>query len=131
MSQNDPIADMLTSMRNAQAVGKEEVAVPHSAMKTEIARILRSEGFISDYAVEGGVKKTLRLRLKYTAQREPVIRGLRRSSSGGLRQYVGAQSIPRVLQGMGVSIVSTSAGLMTGREARRRKIGGELVLAVW
>jgi len=131
MSQNDPIADMITAIRNAQAVHKEQVAVPYSGVKAEIARLLKQEGFIVDCAVEGGLHKELRLKLKYTAENEPVIRGIRRVSTGGLRRYARASEVPRVLQGMGSAIVSTSSGLMTGREARRRKIGGEVMITVW
>ena len=131
MSQNDPIADMITAIRNAHAVRKTQVVVPHSKMKSEIARLLKQEGFIADYGVEGAARKELRMKLKYSEGNEPVIRGIRRASTGGLRRYARATEVPRVLQGMGAAIVSTSSGIMTGREARRRKIGGEVVLTVW
>jgi small subunit ribosomal protein S8 len=131
MSVSDPIADMLTSVRNAQRVGMEMVSVPHSALKVEIVRVLKKEGYVADYAVEGGVKKVLRVYLRYNSNHEPVIRGLRRASSPGLRAYAGAGRLPRVLGGMGTAVMSTSQGVMTGREARSRKVGGEVLCTVW
>lgn len=131
MSWSDPIADMLTRIRNAQAAGLEVIEMPGSRMKAEIARILKAEGYIGDYEVEGTVKKVLRLALKYTDDTEPVIRGIRRESKPGLRRFCGWKEIPRVLGGLGMSVVSTSQGVMTGREARRRKLGGELVCSIW
>lgn len=131
MSWSDPIADMLTRIRNAQGAGLEELEMPGSRLKAEIARILKAEGYISDYEVEGAVKKTLRVGLKYTDDAEPVIRGIRRESKPGLRRFCGWKEIPRVLGGLGMSVVSTSQGVMTGREARRRKLGGELVCSIW
>jgi len=131
MSFSDPVADMVTAIRNAQRVGHELVDVPHSRLKGEIARVLKKEGYLTDYVVEGQTRKTLRMYLKYTGEHEPVIRGIRRVSSPGLRQYAGAQTVPRVLNGMGTAIVSTSSGIMTGKEARSKNVGGEVLVAVW
>jgi small subunit ribosomal protein S8 len=131
MSVSDPIADMLTSIRNGQTVGLESVEVPHSKLKSELARVLKREGYVTDYTVEGGVKKVLRVYLKYTRDHQPVIRGIRRVSKPGLRTYTGSRKMPRVLEGMGTMVVSTSQGIMTGKEARTRQIGGEALCAVW
>ena len=131
MSMSDPIADMLTRLRNAQMAHKEIVEIPHSGVKGEIAGVLRREGYVKDVAVEGGTIKTLRVFLKYTVDEEPVIRGLKRDSRPGRRTYVGADAIPRILGGLGIAILSTSAGVMTDREARRRHVGGELLCRVW
>jgi small subunit ribosomal protein S8 len=131
MSQSDPIADMLTSIRNAQMVGLELVDIPHSRMKTEIARILKKEGYITDYVVEGTMHRALRVYLKYTADSEPVIKGIKRVSRPGLRRYSGTREIPRVLAGMGTAIVSTSSGVMTGKEAKTQRTGGEVLCVVW
>ncbi len=131
MSFSDPISDMLTRIRNAHMAGHEAVDMPHSRFKGEVARILKKEGYIVDYRIEGGVGRILRIYLKYAAEREPVIRGLKRHSRPGLRRYVGANDIPRVFGGMGVAILSTSKGIMTDADARREKIGGELVCTVW
>lgn len=131
MSVTDPIADMLTRIRNALAAGHESVSIPHSILKEQIAGILKKEGFIGDCATEGEGKKTIKIRLKYTAEGEPAIVGLRRMSMSGLRRYVKADNMPIVLGGMGTAIVSTSSGLMTGREARKKRLGGELICTVW
>lgn len=131
MSSTDPIADMLTRIRNAQAGGHDTVGMPHSNLKEQVAQILKKEGYIREYVTTGEVKKTLTLRLKYTAEGEPAIVALRRVSMPGLRRYVKAEKIPLVLGGMGTAIVSTSSGLMTGREARTKRLGGELVCTVW
>lgn len=132
MSVSDPIADMLTRIRNASRAGQDVVEMPHSVLKSEIARVLKKEGFVADFVTEGhGGKKNLRVFLRYDAQREPVIRGLRRISSGGLRRYVGVKAIPRVVGGMGVAILSTSRGILTDREARTAKVGGEVLCYVW
>ena len=131
MSWSDPIADMLTRIRNAHGGELDITEMPHSRMKGEIARILKREGYITDYVVEGGVKKQLRVYLKYSVDREAAIRGLRRESRPGLRSYVTSAEIPKVLGGMGVGILSTSAGIMTDKEARQQKIGGELICSVW
>ena len=132
MSMNDPIADMLTRIRNAVASRHRRVDVPASKMKAEIARLLKESNFISGYKTvetEEG-RKVLRLALKY-AGTTPVIRQLQRVSTPGLRRYVGASEIPRVRNGLGVAILSTSQGLMTDRQARSARTGGELIALVW
>ncbi len=131
MSLSDPIADMLTRIRNAHMAGHEVVEVPHSKLKGEITRVLKREGYINDYVVEGGVKKTLRLYLKYTGENEPAIRGLQRESKLGLRSYVAADEVPQILGGLGIAILSTSSGIMTGREAREKHVGGEVLCSIW
>ena len=131
MSFSDPIADMLTRVRNAHMAQHEVATMPHSKIKSEIARVLKKEGYISDYVVEGGTKKTLRLYLKYTTDHSPVIQGLERVSKSGLRKYVAADALPRVLGGLGVAILSTSSGVMTATEARKKNIGGEVLCTVW
>ena len=127
---NDPISDMLTRIRNANRALLPLVAIPHSKMKESIAGILKKEGYIADFAVEGQLPKTIKLKLKYQGKKS-VIEGLRRVSSPGLRQYVGSTEIPRVRGGLGVSILSTSEGIMTGNSARKKNLGGELVCYVW
>ncbi len=127
---NDPISDMLTRIRNANRALLPTVDVPHSKMKESIAGILRREGYIADFAVETKPHRTLKLRLKYQGKKS-VIEGLRRVSSPGLRRYVGASAIPRVRGGLGVAVISTSEGLMTGVQARKKNIGGELLCYVW
>lgn len=128
----DPIADMLTRIRNAVAVGHERVAMPSSKLKVNIARILVDEGFIDRYEVsENGHRSDLELILRYAERRRPVIEGLKRVSRPGHRVYAGAQELPRVQGGLGVAVVSTSQGLMPDREARKRRLGGEIVCEVW
>jgi len=129
----DPIADMLTRVRNANMAEKKDVCMPHSKMKSEIARILKSEGFIKDYVMEKDEKgkSILRILLKYTIDREPVIQGLRRISKSSCRKYVASDEVPRVLGGIGIAILSTSSGVMTDREARKQKIGGEVLCYIW
>jgi small subunit ribosomal protein S8 len=132
MSMTDPIADMLTRIRNAVGSKHRRVDIPASKLKTEIARLLKESNFISDYKTvetEDG-KRVLRVALKY-AGGTPVIRELQRVSSPGLRRYVGAGEIPRVRNGLGVAILSTSQGLMTDRQARSARTGGELLAYVW
>jgi small subunit ribosomal protein S8 len=132
MSMTDPIADMLTRIRNAVGSKHRRVDIPASKLKTEIARLLKESNFISDYKTvetEEG-KKVLRVALKY-AGGTPVIRELQRVSSPGLRRYVGAGEIPRVRNGLGVAILSTSQGLMTDRQARSARTGGELLAYIW
>jgi small subunit ribosomal protein S8 len=131
MSLSDPIADMLTCVRNAHMAGLEQLDVPHSRMKSEIARILKKEGYITDFVVEGGIKKVLRLYLKYTDEHKPVITGIQRESRPGLRKYAGAKEVPSILGGLGTAIVSTSSGVMTDKDARARKIGGEILCRIW
>ncbi len=133
MSMTDPIADMLTRIRNAVASRHRRVDIPVSKMKTEVARILKESNFIQDYQTletEDG-KKVLRVRLKYAAGGQPVIRNLQRVSTPGLRKYVGVGEIPRVRNGLGIAILSTSKGLMSDRDARQARTGGELVALVW
>ena len=131
MSWSDPIADMLTRVRNAQSAGLEIVEMPASRLKADIVKVLKDEGYVSDYEVEGELKKTLRIALKYNEESKPVIRGIRRESKPGLRRFCGWKDIPRVLGGLGVAIVSTSSGVMSGVEARRRKLGGEIICSIW
>lgn len=128
----DPIADMLTRIRNAVAVGHERVAMPSSKMKVNIAQILVNEGFIDRYEVsENGYRSELELILRYAERRRPVIEGLKRISRPGHRVYRGASELPRVQGGLGVAVVSTSQGLMPDREARKRRLGGEILCEVW
>ncbi len=132
MSTNDPIADFLTRVRNGLHADHDEVEMPASTFKAEIARILREQGYIEDFSVEPArVGQVLRVRLKYTEDRKPVISGIARVSKPGRRRYVRADEVPRVLGGMGTTIVSTSRGVMTGHDARRQRVGGELVAKVW
>lgn len=132
MSQVDPIADMLTRIRNGTRAGHRTVDVPSSRLKQEIARILRDRGFVHNYAyVDDDRQGYLRLYLKYNAEDESAIQGLRRESRPGLRKYVGKDKIPRVLNGLGVAIVSTSRGIMSGEEARKAGVGGELICSIW
>ena len=126
----DTISDMLTRIRNASRVLLPTVEVPHSRMKESIAQILKHEGYVAEVSVAGKVPKTIKLKLKYEGKRS-VIEGLRRISSPGLRRYVGATEIPRVHNGMGISVVSTSQGVMTGTQARKSNLGGELICYVW
>jgi small subunit ribosomal protein S8 len=129
---NDPIADMLTRIRNASMVKQKQVVMPHSKIKASIAEILQAEGFIDAFAVmEDKPQSKLVLRLKYTPQGRPVITGLERVSKPGRRYYSGAKDIPWVRSGLGINIVSTPKGLMTGRKARREKLGGEILCNVW
>ena len=127
---NDPISDMLTRIRNANRALLPLVNVPHSKMKESIAGLLKREGYIQDFAVEGQLPKVLKLKLKYQGKKS-VIEGLRRISSPGLRRYVGSTDIPRVRGGLGVALLSTSEGLMTGNQARKKNLGGELLCYVW
>lgn len=132
MSWSDPIADMLSRIRNAQRAGLEDVTMPSSRLKADIARIFQAEGYILGFKVEGDAKKSLVIELKYSDEdNTPAIRGLRRESKPGLRRFCGWKDIPRVLGGLGTSVLSTSQGVMSGREARRRKIGGELLCSIW
>ncbi len=126
----DPISDMLTRIRNAHRALLPAVEMPHSKVKEGIAHILRKEGYIAEVAVEGKPFKKIKLKLKYEGKKG-VIDGLRRVSSPGLRRYVGATDIPRVLGGLGTAILSTSQGFMTGTQARKQNLGGELVCYVW
>jgi len=127
---SDPISDMLTRIRNANLALVPEVEVAHSKMKESIAGILKKEGYIADCSVEGKTAKKIRLKLKFL-DRKGIIAGLKRVSKPGLRRYVGATEIPRVLGGMGTAIVSTSRGVMTGVQARKQSLGGELICYIW
>jgi len=128
----DPIADMLTRIRNANRAAHDKVDIPASKMKVEIAKVLRAEGYIKNIKVlETGVQKTLRIYLKYGQGSERVIIGLRRVSRPGLRVYAPSRRLPRVMSGLGVAILSTSQGIMTGRAAGERGVGGEVVCYVW
>jgi small subunit ribosomal protein S8 len=127
---SDPVADMLTRLRNANNALLTDVEVNHSKLKESIAGILKKEGYLADYSVEGTGLKKIKMKLKYNG-RKGVIAGLKKVSKPGLRRYVGATEIPRVLNGMGISIVSTPKGVMTGNQARKENVGGELVAFVW
>lgn len=133
MSMSDPIADMLTRIRNGNTAKHDTVDVPASIMKKAIADILTNEGYIKGYEViEDGVKSTMRITLKYGADKnEKVITGIKRISKPGLRVFVGKDELPKVLGGLGVAIISTSKGIMTDKEARKLGIGGEVVAFVW
>jgi small subunit ribosomal protein S8 len=129
---SDPVADLLTRIRNANIAYKDELFVPVSKMNEAILRILEREGYIGGYEREGeGVESAFRVRLKYTKARERAISGIRRVSKPGRRVYVGRDELPRVLGGLGIAIVSTSSGVMTDRDASRAKIGGEVLAYVW
>ena len=127
----DPIADMLTRIRNANQALLPEVQMSHSNMRESIAKILKREGYVSEVAVEGkAATKTIKVKLKYQG-RKGVIAGLKRVSTPGLRRYVGATEIPRVLGGMGISILSTPRGVLSGTEARKQNVGGEVLCYIW
>ena len=128
---NDPVADMLTRIRNANQLKYETVSMPSSKVKCTIASVLLNEGYIVDYKVEGDAKKVLTLTLKYGANGERVITNLKRISKPGLRIHVDSENLPRVLNGLGIAIISTSQGIMTDKEARAKKIGGEVLAYVW
>ena len=135
MTMTDPIADMLTRLRNANSAYHDEVVMPHSKLKANIAEVLKAEGYIASWVVEtpdeGVVGKTLFLELKYGPNRERSLAGIRRVSKPGLRVYAKAPELPRVLGGLGVAIISTSQGLLTDRQARKRNVGGEVLAWVW
>ena len=132
MSMSDPVADMLTRIRNAAGAGHRKVDIPGSRMKTEIARIMKSKGFIHNYAcVEDNRQGYIRLYLRYSSDDESAIQGLERISRPGLRRYVRVGEIPRVLNGLGVAILSTPRGILTGSEARTAGVGGEVLCHLW
>jgi small subunit ribosomal protein S8 len=132
MAQTDPIADLLTRIRNAVRARHANLRVAHSRMREAICRVLLAEGFLGSVEVEGeGVKRQLFISLRYSGLGEPVLRGLKRVSCPSLRAYSGADTMPRVTGGMGLHVVTTPLGVMTDREARRRRVGGEILLAVW
>lgn len=129
---SDPIADMLTRVRNAIKMRHPKVDVPASKLKTEIARILKEEGYILNFKVaEEGVRRTIKIYLKYAPDNSPVISALERVSRPGCRVYVGQSEIPRVLGGLGINILTTPRGVMTGRDAHREHVGGEILCRVW
>ena len=131
MTVSDPIADMLTRIRNAVMVRHDSVPIPASRMKLSIAKILKEEGFISDYEVlKGKPHRVIKIYLKYSDKNQPILSGLERVSKPGLKVYVGRQEIPRVAAGLGIAIISTSKGVMTGQQAWRQRIGGELLCYV-
>lgn len=128
---SDPIADFLTRLRNAARSNRNDVSAPYSRMKEEIAKILKQEGYIAGFDIDTEAKPAqIKVTMKFV-NRVPALSGLRRVSRPGLRKYVGSGGIPRVLGGMGVAILSTSRGVITGRQARKEKVGGELVAVVW
>jgi len=127
----DPIADMLTRIRNAAEAQHERTIIPSSNLKEQVAAILKQEGFIDDFSVDEGVQKSLTIVLKYGRDRQSAFVGMRRASRPGRRFYVGHRDIPRVQNGMGVAILSTSAGVMTDRDARDKRVGGEVLCEVW
>jgi small subunit ribosomal protein S8 len=127
---SDPISDMLTRLRNAGKALRPVVELPHSRMKESVARVLKREGYVADVSVDGGKLKQIKIHLKYQGKKS-VIEGLKRVSRPGLRRYVGATEIPRVLGGLGVAVLSTSEGVMTGMEAKKKNLGGELLCYVW
>jgi small subunit ribosomal protein S8 len=132
MSFTDPIGDMLTRIRNASSARHEKCLVPASRLKVKIAEVLKEEGFIKDFLVhQEGPQGAITILLKYSADREPAIGVIKRVSKPGLRRYVPTDSIPRVLNGMGIAILSTSKGVMVDRDARKQKVGGELICTVW
>jgi len=133
MSMTDPIADMLTRIRNGIQARHDRVELPASKLKVEVARILKSEGFIRDYKLDAkdGIQGTLRIQLKYSEDGEPVIHGIERISRPGRRVYRNKQEIPRVLGGLGLAIVSTSKGVLSGHDAVKNGVGGEVLCQVW
>ena len=129
---SDPIADMLTRVRNAIRARHPKVDIPASNLKVEIARILKEEGYIANFKVaEEGPKKTIKIYLKYSPDNQPIISAIERVSRPGCRVYVGRDDIPRVLGGLGINILTTARGVMTGRDAHREKVGGEILCRVW
>jgi small subunit ribosomal protein S8 len=129
---SDPIADLLTRIRNGMIARHTEVRIPHSRLKTRIAEILVNEGYVEDVEViPSAVQSEIKVRLKYTSSREPVVKGIRRVSKPGLRVYAGRGNLPRVQGGLGIAILSTSKGVLTDREARRQQVGGEVLCEVW
>ena len=131
MIMTDPSADMLTRIRNGLAAKHETVTMPSSKEKVAIAKILLDEGYIHGYKVEGDTKKTLTIDLKYGKNGEKVISGLRRISKPGLRVYAKVENLPRVLNGLGTALISTSGGMMTDRDARKKNMGGEVIAYIW
>ena len=128
---SDPISDMLLRIRNGLKAKLPSITLPGSRIKGEIARVMKEGGYIADFTLTAAVPRALRIELKYNDDAEPAIRGLRRESKPGLRKFCGVQEIPQVLGGMGVAILSTSGGILSGKEARKRKLGGELICTIW
>lgn len=132
MVMTDPIADMLTRIRNANQMKHDTVDMPASKLKSEILAVLKEEGYITDYKlVADGVQGTIRVTLKYLQNKERAVRGLKKISKPGLRVYAKSDELPRVLNGLGIAIVSTSQGIMTDREARKKQVGGEVLAYIW
>lgn len=128
---SDPISDMLLRIRNGLKAGLPSIELPGSRIKGEIARVMKSEGYITNFTITAAAPRVLSIELKYNDDAEPAIRGLRRESKPGLRKFCGVQDIPNVLGGMGIAILSTSGGIISGKEARKRKLGGELICTIW
>ena len=134
MTMTDPISDMLTRIRNANIAMHDEVTMPSSKLKEALAKVLKSEGYITEFTAadnESGVGRTLTIAMKYSPERERVISGIKRVSKPGLRVYTSSDQIPRVLGGLGVAVLSTNKGLITDREARKGRVGGEVLCYVW
>ncbi len=132
MSMQDPISDMLTRLRNGSSSSQKLVAMPSSKMKAAIAKVLKDEGYIKDFSIEGDLKKTLTIEMKYQAQgRGPVIEGLERISKPSCRLYCGSREIPKVKDGLGIAILSTPRGILSGKEAATQNVGGEIICYVW
>lgn len=134
MTMTDPLADMMTRVRNANVAMHDDVSMPSSKQKEALATVLKSEGYITDFAVAENVDRpgsTMTIQLKYSPERERVLSGIKRVSKPGLRVYCGCSEIPRVMGGLGIAVLSTSQGLLTDREARRRRVGGEVLCHVW
>jgi len=128
---SDPISDMLLRIRNGLKAGLPSIELPGSRIKGEIARVMKDEGYITNFTMTNTIPRVLDIELKYNDDAEPAIRGLRRESKPGLRKFCGAQDIPNVLGGMGTAVLSTSGGVISGKEARKRKLGGELICTIW
>ena len=128
---SDPISDMLLRIRNGLKAGLPSIELPGSRIKGEIARVMKDEGYITNFTMTNTVPRVLSIELKYNDDAEPAIRGLRRESKPGLRKFCGVQDIPSVLGGMGTAVLSTSGGVISGKEARKRKLGGELICTIW
>lgn len=128
---SDPISDMLLRIRNGLKAGLPSIELPGSRIKGEIARVMKDEGYITNFTMTNTVPRVLSIELKYNDDAEPAIRGVRRESKPGLRKFCGVQDIPKVLGGMGTAVLSTSGGIMSGKEARKRKLGGEVICTIW
>ena len=128
---SDPISDMLLRIRNGLKAELPSIELPSSRIKVEIARVMKAEGYITNFTIVNTVPRMLSIELKYNDDAEPAIRGLRRESRPGLRKFCGVNDIPNVLGGMGVAVLSTSSGVLCGKEARKRKLGGELICTIW